>query len=127
MHMSSDSLPWWERFFDNDNELRWSSLQNGAEPWAAYVLPWISLAQSPDLDVPIVLPRVDDKKQTSWYCAGRSVRGALRLREALHAFVGPSYSDFDGRPYTLDLSDPVEAAFAEATVAPVYRICASRP
>ena len=64
---------------------------------------------------------------TSWYCAGSSARGALQLRESLQAFIGPSYSDFDGRAYMLNVEDPVEAAFAEGTFAPVYRVRASKP
>lgn len=125
--MSGDYQPWWERFFDNDNRLRWAELQNRTNPWAAYVLPWIEFARDADTNLPIVLPRLDAAHQPSWYCAGRSTQGALRLREALQAFVGPSYSDFDGRSYPLNAEDPVEAAFAEATVGPAYRIRAYKP
>ena len=125
--MSTDTPPWWERFFDGDNRLRWSALRNYEGPWAANVLPWVETAQHDDVDLPIILPRLDADDQPSWYCAGRSPQGAQRLREALQAFIGPSYSDFDGRPYPLNLNDPVEAAFAETTVEPIYRIRPARP
>ncbi len=123
--MRADGQRWWERFFDGDNRLHWSALQDPSHAWSPHVLPWIDLIQSDDTDLPVVLPHLDADNQPHWYCAGRSARGALRLREALQAFIGPSYSDFDGRPHDLDAEDPVEAAFAEGTVAPAYRIRAS--
>lgn len=125
--MSTDASPWWERFFDGDNRLHWFALRDPSHAWSPQVLPWIDLAQGDDIDLPVVLPRLDADDQPSWYCAGRSARGALRLREALQSFIGPSYSDFDGRPYALNTNDPVEAALAEGTVAPAYRIRASKP
>jgi hypothetical protein len=124
--MSTDTSPWWARFFDGDNGLEWSSLSSQKSPWADYILPWIELAHHEDLDLPIVLPRLGADGIPSWYCAGRSPRGSLRLKEALQSFIGPSYSDFDGRPYKLNADDPVEAAFADGTVAPAYRVRASK-
>lgn len=123
--MSTDANPWWERFFDSDNGLQWSSISSQNSPWAEHILPWIELAQRENTDLPIVLPRLDAGGIPSWYCAGRSPRGTLRLQEALQSFIGPSYSDFDGRPYMLNADDPVEAAFADGTIAPPYRIRAS--
>ena len=123
--MSTDASPWWERFFDIGNGLQWSSISSQTIPWAEHILPWIELAQHDNIDLPIVLPRLDADGILSWYCAGRSPRGTLRLQEALQSFIGPSYSDFDGRPYMLNADDPVEAAFADGTIAPTYRIRAS--
>lgn len=125
--MSADGRYWWERFFDGDNQLRWSALQDPSNAWSPHVLPWIDLIKNDDTDLPVILPSLDADDQPHWYCAGRSARGNLRLREALQAFIGPSYSDFDGRSHQLDLGDPVEAAFAEGTVDPTYRISASKP
>lgn len=125
--MSADGRYWWERFFDGDNQLRWSALQDPSNAWSPHVLPWIDLVKNDDTDLPIILPSLDADDQPHWYCAGRSARGTLRLREALQAFIGPSYSDFDGRSHQLDLGDPVEAAFAQGTVDPTYRISASNP
>ncbi len=125
--MNADAGRWWERFFDGDNRLHWSALQDPSHAWSPHVLPWVDLVQDDDSDLPVVLPRMDADDQPSWYCAGRSARGALRLREALQAFIGPSYSDFDGRPYELHADDPVEAAFAEGAIAPAYCIHASNP
>ena len=125
--MGTDTVPWWERFFDGDNGLRWPALRNHESPWTADVLPWLEIARQDDIDLPVILPRLDPCDRPSWYCAGRSPRGTLRLREALQAFIGPSYSHFDGRPYPLNARDPVEAAFAETTIDPVYRIFPSGP
>lgn len=124
--MSSDTAPWWERFFGGDNYLRWPALRNQESPWTPHVSPWLEIARGTDFDLPLVLPRLDANGQPAWYCGGRNARGALRLREALQAFVGPSYSDFDGRSHSLDWDDPVEAAFAEGTVEPVFLIRPSR-
>lgn len=123
--MSTDASPWWERFFGSDNGLQWPSISSQNSPWADQILPWIEFAQHENTDLPIVLPRLDADGIPSWYCAGRSPRGTLRLQEALQSFIGPSYSDFDGRPYMLNADDPVEAAFADGTITPAYRIRAS--
>lgn len=120
--MTTDATPWWERFFADDNRLRWHSLRDQESPWATHVLPWVEIARATAGDLPVVLPRLVADGHPIWYCAGRSTRGALRLREALQAFIGPTYSDFDGRSHSLDLSDSVECAFAEGTVAPVFLI-----
>jgi hypothetical protein len=123
--MNANAKPWWERFFDSDNGLQWAAVGSQNSPWAKEVLPWIEFAQHENIDLPIVLPRLEADGIMSWYCGGRSPRGILRLQEALQSFIGPSYSDFDGRPYMLNANDPVEAAFAEGTITPTYRIHAS--
>lgn len=125
--MSTDATPWWERFFDGDNRLRWPALSDQENSWATHVLPWVEFARGADVDAPVVLPRLDADGQPVWYCAGRSARAALRLREALQAFIGPSYSDFDGRGHSLNPDDPVESAFGEGTVAPAFLIRPSKP
>ena len=125
--MSNDKRPWWERFFNGDNQLRWSALRSHEYRWTVHVLPWIEFAQDTNVDLPIILPRLDANDEPSWYCAARSTRGALQLREALQAFIGPSYSDFDGRAHALNADDTVEAAFAECTIVPAYRIRACKP
>lgn len=125
--MDEARSPWWERFFSADNGLSWESLKTPDHPWADQVIPWLDLAQSSNTNLPIVLPRLDSQGQPSWYCGARSLRGALQLREALQAFLGPSYTDFDGRAYTLDPTDVVENAFAECTEGPVFKIQASQP
>ena len=128
--MSIPSTPWWERYYAGRNQLSWSGLLDGSAPdgWSDSVLPWIEHAKSSDPDMPVVLPCVDHQNgQVSWYAGTRSKLGDLRLREELQAFVGPSYSDFSGRPYDLDMNDSVEAAFAEGCSTRVFRFSAVRP
>ncbi len=96
--MNANAKPWWERFFDSDNGLQWAAVGSQNSPWAKEVLPWIEFAQHENIDLPIVLPRLEADGIMSWYCGGRSPRGILRLQEALQSFIGPSYSDFYGRP-----------------------------
>lgn len=124
--MSADTA-WWEGFFSGSNGLHWEALSTPGHPWSGDVLPWIALARAASPDLTICLPRLDAAGAPSWYCAARGRRGSLRLREALQAFVGPSYSDFEGRPYPLSPDDEVEAAFAEGTVAPAYRVRPASP
>ncbi|MGN7610936.1 hypothetical protein ACQZV8_02510 [Magnetococcales bacterium HHB-1] len=121
--MCTNTGTWWERFFSGDNQLQWSSLISQKDDWSEQVLPWVSFAQSDNMDLPIIFPRLSANGRLSWYCASRSLRGALRLREALQAFIGCSYPGFNGRPYSLKENDPIEAAFAEGTIAPTYCIC----
>ena len=128
--MSMSSAPWWERFYAGRNKLLWPSLVDGSAPdgWSGAILPWIEYAKSADPDLPVVLPFIDRHTgQLSWYAGSRSKLGILRLREELQAFVGPSYSDFSGRPYELDMSDSVETALSEGCSAPVFHFSATHP
>jgi hypothetical protein len=63
-------------------------------------------------DVPVVLPRrrPDRPDRRIAYVIARDTRHAAEVAELLSAFVGPSYSYFDGRPARLDPGDPVERA-----------------
>src|SRR6185503_7027959 len=59
----------------------------------------------------LVLPRVrEDDGRVQWYALCASARIARVARNELRAFLGPSYSDFEGLPTNLDPSDAVEAA-----------------
>lgn len=123
----NNGKPWWERFFSDSNGLSWESLCNPDDAWSAHVFPWVEFAKSNNKNLPIILPRLDQHGEPSWYCGGKSIKGGLQLKEALQAFLGPSYTDFDGRYYILDPDDPVEVAFAEGTVGPAYKIHAIKP
>ena len=63
-------------------------------------------------EVPVVLPRrrpEDDQRLTAYVIALNAAHAAA-LAELLTAFVGPSFSAFDGLPAQLDPADPVDQA-----------------
>ena len=62
-------------------------------------------------EVPVVLPRrrAEDDRLIAYVIALNAAH-ATTLAELLTAFVGPSFSAFDGLPALLDPSDPVDQA-----------------
>ncbi len=58
---------------------------------------------------PIFLPRLLNDGRVRWYAVARTSRQARDLQEQLLAFLGPTYTDFNGLPVELDEADPVEA------------------
>jgi hypothetical protein len=128
MDLSPAVSAWASRFFAGRNCLDWHALvsETDTDGWAAEVLPWLALIERDDPNLPLVLPCVSSDGSVSWYGAARSVRGASQLGEELQAFIGPSYSDFAGRPHEVDDSDAVEAALREHFVLPLYRFRPAR-
>ena len=63
-------------------------------------------------EVPVVLPRrrTEDDHQLTAYVIALNAAHATAVAELLTAFVGPSFSTFDGLPARLDPSDPVDQA-----------------
>jgi hypothetical protein len=63
-------------------------------------------------EIPVVLPRrrPDNDQQLTAYVIAVNAAHATSVAELLTAFVGPSYSTFDGLPARLDRDDPVEHA-----------------
>jgi hypothetical protein len=63
-------------------------------------------------EVPVVLPRrrAEDDHQLTAYVIALSAAHATTLAELLTAFVGPSFSTFDGLPARLDPGDAVDQA-----------------
>jgi hypothetical protein len=98
-------------FFGPGNRLRWDAVQAGSLPADVKMRlgPFLDdLRRAPDV---LVLPRVrEDDGRVQWYVLCASARIARVARDELRAFLGPSYSDFEGLPTDLDPSDGVEAA-----------------
>src|SRR5205807_472109 len=63
-------------------------------------------------EVPVVLPRrrPEDDYRLIAYVIALNAAHATGLAELLTAFVGPSFSAFDGLPARLDPDDPVDRA-----------------
>jgi hypothetical protein len=65
-------------------------------------------------EVPVVLPRRHEKGgDLTAYVITRDLAHAVVVADLLTAFVGPTYSSFDGLPAQLDPADPVDEAVLE--------------
>jgi len=97
-------------FFGPGNRLRWEAIQAGSLAAEARqrLGPFVEdLERNCDI---IALPRVRESGEVQWYVLCSSARTARLARDEVQAFIGPSYSNFEGRPTQLNRSDPVEAA-----------------
>jgi hypothetical protein len=120
---------WLARFFDSPNMIRWDELlaNSAASDWRNDVNAWLTVLDSGQLDAPICLPCLLSDGSVQWFVGSRSLQGALAVVDELRAFIGQSYSDFNGRPHTLDLLNPVEASLAKVFVNPLFKVeCKNR-
>ena len=116
-----------EKFFGPGNRLRWRAIREGTlAPDVRERLSPFLLQSGTDADVSI-LPRVLENGHVPWYVLCSSARLARIARDELCAFLGPSYSDFDGQPSQMDDRDPVEAAVIERCGENAFRLEISNP
>ena len=97
-------------FFGPGNRLRWDAIQAGSlSPDVQQRLgPFLEdFTRNPEV---VALPRVCDDGRVQWYILCRSSRAARFARDEVRSFLGPTYSDYEGRPTLLDPQDTVEAA-----------------
>jgi hypothetical protein len=97
-------------FFGPGNRLRWDAIQAGSSGHdvKARLEPFLEdLRHDPEV---LILPCVREDGRTQWYVMCSSTRAARVARDEVRAFLGPSYSDFEGRPSRLDPADGVESA-----------------
>lgn len=97
-------------FFGPGNRLRWDAIQAGSlSPDVQQRLgPFLEdFTRNPEV---VALPRVRDDGRVQWYILCRSSRAARFARDEIRGFLGPTYSDYQGRPTVLDPQDTVEAA-----------------
>src|SRR5262245_39679989 len=102
-----------ERFFGPGNLLRWDAIQAGTLPanTRSRLGPFLDdLRRHPDV---LVLPRVRETGRVQWYILPDSARAARVARDEIRAFLGPSYSDFEGQPTQFDSADSIDAAVLE--------------
>jgi hypothetical protein len=97
-------------FFGPGNRLRWEAIQaNTLSPDIQLRLgPFLEDLQS-NLEV-LALPCVREDGRVQWYIVCQSPRVTRVARDEVRAFLGPTYSDFEGKSKPLDPNDPVEAA-----------------
>lgn len=116
------------QFFGQGNGLNWASFCDNTMPFAqrSALAPWIERVRN--RQSPYVLPRVTPGGgHTVWYVLADSSREARSIRESLLAFVGPSYTAFDGQSATFDASDPIDAACHEAFAGNAFKLAVSTP
>lgn len=110
-------------FFGPGNRLRWDAIcgDSLAPDVRARLGPFLDdLNRARDV---LVLPRVrEDDGRVQWYVLCASARAARVARDELRAFLGPSYSDFEGLPTNLDPSDGVEAAVLARCGSSAFRL-----
>jgi len=96
-------------FFGEGNAISWEQYEASvpSNPVRISLDPWVKRYQKQISPFP--LPRVDPAtNRTTWYVLCNDPREARSTREALQAFVGPTYCGFNGQLATLDTTDPVE-------------------
>jgi len=96
-------------FFGPGNTLRPD--QDPASVAAQNLAPFLRVLREPS-DVPVVLPRrrPDRPDRLIAYVIAYDVAHATVVSELLAAFVGPTYTFFDGLPARLEPNDPVDRA-----------------
>jgi len=120
---SDDPQVFLKRFFGAGNSIQWSDYEAAAPTDAlrSYLEPWVRrfLKQ----ESPFLLPRVDpSSKRTTWYVLCGNPREARSMREALLAFIGPTYSRFHGELAKLDPRDSIENCCQSSFGSLVYRL-----
>lgn len=116
-----------EQFFGSGNRLRWQAIRDGtlAPDVRERLSPFLhELRANPDV---LVLPRVLEKGRVQWYMLCSSARFARIARDEIRAFLGPSYSDFEGQPSHMNDRDSVEAAVLDRCGENAFRLEISNP
>lgn len=93
----SDPQEFLKTFFGDGNAIRWDQYESGEpnNPVRSTLEPWVTRFEMQRS--PFCLPRVNpNTKQTAWYVLCSDPREARSMREALQAFIGPTYADFNG-------------------------------
>lgn len=108
------------RFFGEGNALQFEQLENPSDEKRRLVRIWTEPLRREE-SLPTVLPRFSKTGTTQWYGIARSPRQLRMLAEDVRAFVGPTYSTFDGQRAQLVPSDSVEEAVQVYTHGNAFR------
>ncbi len=120
---------WLEQFFSGRNGLHWDAIVNRSAPslWLEQVDPWMNAFAAQGEGTAIVLPVFDGDGPCQWYGMTTDARSAAMLAQELTAAVGPSYSDFQGQPFSALSGDPIEAALVKRFGRFVFRMMPNQP
>ena len=102
-----DAFVW--TFFGDGNAV-WPD-RNPTSDVGRKLMPFLQVLRD-NSDVPVVLPRrrPSQNDRLIAYVIAMNHAHAMAVAELLTAFIGPSYTHFDGRPARLDLDDPIDRA-----------------
>ena len=117
-------MSWLERFFSGRNALKWEAVIGRSAPpsWQELVVPWVATFASSGARSPIVLPVFGPDGPCHWYGMASDEAGATALSQELTAFVGPSFSDFQGQPLCAVPTDAIEKVLLERFGRFVFRL-----
>ena len=117
-------MSWLERFFSGRNALKWEAVIGRSAPpaWLELVVPWVATFASSGARLPIVLPVFGPDGPCHWYGMASDEAGANALSQELTAFVGPSFSDFQGQPLCAVPTDAIEKVLLERFGRFVFRL-----
>ncbi|QEQ57699.1 protein DpdD [Chlorobium phaeovibrioides] len=104
-------LVWLQKFFAEPNELHWGDLsaQNISPNLRALITPWLQRIQDDPFNGVLLLPRVFNGTLAMYGVASNEKHFSQMLDE-INAFIGPSFSDFNGRSSSLNPDDPGEGS-----------------
>ena len=109
MQPIDDPLSFLKGFFGNGNAILWDLYESSAptDPVRSSLEPWVQRFLK--RQSPFLLPRVaSESKRTAWYVLCNDSREARSMREALLAFIGPTYAKFNGELANLDDTDAID-------------------
>lgn len=119
-----EQIDFLSRFFGPGNLLRWDAYRSGAMAVASRDLLAPLIEDFRKGNLPVLLPRVAESMPAAihWYAMAHNAREARSLREQLTAFIGPTYTDFNGQHATLDSTDSIERAVSDTFSPHVFRL-----
>lgn len=115
MHANPVGEEWLTAFFSGENALSWQSIVDGTArvDWLSQVAPWLKFLETKPMQQPLILPLFDKSGPVKWYGVADEQRVLAQLSEEVGAFLGPSYTDFDGHLTTLSPVVACEAALRD--------------
>jgi hypothetical protein len=125
---SNVSQTFLQDFFGDGNAIGWDQYETAAstDPVRVSLEPWVQRFQKQQS--PFLLPRVDlASNLTTWYVLCKEPREARSMRESLLAFVGPTYTEFNGEMAMLEPADPIDCLCAANFGSFVFRLPVKNP
>lgn len=108
-------LVWLKQFFSGRNFITWQDIEAGEAPTkhSDQIMPWLRNLCSETICCPIVLPFFDKDGSITWYAMASNAPQFSQLIDEITAFIGPSFSDFNGEWSDLSCDNISEMALKE--------------
>lgn len=97
--LAPQELAWLKAYFSGKNVLTWEDIETAEAPVKSLdqLMPWLRLLDGERTCEQIVLPFHDEEGPIAWYAMASEERQFRQLVEEIQSFIGPSFSDFNGR------------------------------